>query len=266
MSEYSENTSLQTIANHLLTAKKKSYAIEPVHTSIEPYGIEGAYEVQAIQNASLIENGHRIVGRKIGLTALAVQHQLGVGQPDFGTLFDYMQIENEGQVLMSKLVQPKIEAEIAFVLKNDLNKTDHSLEEIMQAIDYAMPAFEIVDSRIKDWKISILDTISDNASSAYFVLGNDKRKLSYTELSNIQMDCYEDDVLVCSGSGQDCLGNPINSLKWLADQMTKLGTPLKSKDIVLSGAIGRMIPVKVGSTYQAKFSEFSKISITFVEG
>ncbi|MCM1959122.1 fumarylacetoacetate hydrolase family protein [Acinetobacter modestus] len=265
MSEYNDITDLHTIADHLLKAKKESYAIAPVHTNIQSYGIEGAYKVQAIQNASLIHTGHRIVGRKIGLTALAVQRQLGVGQPDFGTLFDYMQIENEGQILMSKLIQPKIEAEIAFVLKNDLDKTDHSLEEVMQAIDYAIPAFEIVDSRIKDWKISILDTISDNASSAYFVLGNDKRKLSYTELSNLQMDLYEDDVLVCSGSGQDCLGNPINALKWLADQMTKLGTPLKSNDIVLSGAIGRMITVKAGSTYQAQFSEFSKISITFVE-
>lgn len=266
MNEKYNDVELIKVANQLFKAKNESYAIEPVHAHIEQYAISGAYKVQALQTKYYQDKGHRIIGRKIGLTALAVQRQLGVGQPDFGTLFDYMQLENGCELSMSKLIQPKIEAEIAFVLKKDLDKTNHSLEEIIEAIDYSLPAFEIVDSRIKDWKISILDTISDNASSAYFVLGSGPQLLSYSELSSIQMECFEDNVLVCSGTGQDCLGNPINALKWLADQMAKLGTPLKSKDIVLSGAIGKMIPVKTGSTYQAQFTGFEKISITFVEG
>lgn len=149
---------------------------DPVKPLLESAGIDAAYAVQHLLTENALANGRRIVGRKIGLTSAAVQKQLGVDQPDFGVLFDDMEYGNAQEVPLSRLIQPKVEAEIAFVLERDLDAERPSLGHVLNAIGYALPAIEIVDSRVRDWKIGILDTIADNASSGLYVLGGSPKK------------------------------------------------------------------------------------------
>jgi 2-keto-4-pentenoate hydratase len=240
-----------------------SQAISPIRELVS--GQKQAYEIQEINTNYWKEKGQKIVGRKIGLTAPIVQKQLGVDEPDFGMLFDNMYIENEGNVSLSSLIQPKIEAELAFVLSKDLTGEDISIADVIAATDYVTPALEIVDSRIKEWNINICDTIADNASSALYVLGSSKTRLSSLDLQNVAMTLFEDDNKVSSGVGMDCLGSPLNSMLWLANKMVVLGRPLAAGDVVLSGAFGKMVNVKPSATYTAIFDDLGSVTVRFVK-
>lgn len=229
------------------------------HTAL----IEKAYAIQSLNTKHHLSKGKRIVGRKIGLTSLNVQKQLGVDQPDFGTLFDDMAVGDGELIDINRLIQPKIEAEIALVLKHDLLNKKHTVADIISATAYALPALEIVDSRVQDWKITLFDTISDNASSALFVLGTQPVYLSELDLPNLKMSLLEDGKVVSEGIGADCLGNPINSAKWLADILVELGNPLRAGDILMTGALGAMVNVKEKSNYTARIEGFSDVRAIF---
>jgi 2-keto-4-pentenoate hydratase len=218
--------------------------IAPISPEIGAQNVDAAYAIQSLNTQRWKADGRRIVGRKIGLTSAAVQNQLGVNQPDFGVLFADMQVAENVSIPYDRLSQPKIEAEIAMILGRDLPDPVLTLQDVQEAVDYLLPALEIVDSRILNWKIGIADTIADNASSGLFVLGSIPRTLDSLDLSNCAMALEADGRVVSHGLGAECLGHPMNAVLWLAQTLAERGDPLKAGDIVLSGALGPMIPLE----------------------
>jgi 2-keto-4-pentenoate hydratase len=194
-----------------------------------------------------------------------VQRQLGVDQPDSGVLFADMRVVTGATVASGKLLQPKVEAEIAFILADDLDG-DLSESRIRAAAGVAVPAVEIVDSRVRDWSISIIDTIADNGSSALFVLGSEATAATDLYFASRTMRLTQDGVVVSTGRGSDCLGSPLNALRWLARTAAENGSPLRAGHIVLSGALGPMVPVRPGSsTYVAEIDEIGSVEVSFAE-
>jgi 2-keto-4-pentenoate hydratase len=212
-----------------------------------------------------LEQGDRLIGRKIGLTSLAVQRQLGVDQPDYGMLFDDMAVPDGWEVSRRRLIQPKVEAEIALVLGRDLDDEQITVVDVIRAVDFALPAIEIVDSRIVDWKIGILDTIADNASSGLYVVGGSPRKLDGLELRACSMKMHCGKQEVSTGLGAACLGDPLSATWWLAKTMAGVGRPLRAGDTVLSGALGPMVTVKWGEVYEAQISGLSSVRAAFAK-
>lgn len=218
---------------------------------VDPTDAETAYAIQAINTRFWCGQGRRIIGRKVGLTAKAVQAQLGVDQPDFGVLFADMQVEDGGVIPHGKLLQPKAEAEIALLLKSDLASAGLTIEELYDAVEAVMPAIEIVDSRISDWKITFADTVADNGSSALFVVGEERHDPRKVDLYSCGMVLEVNGVVASVGAGAACLGHPMNAALWLARTLARRGEPLRSGDIVLTGALGPMVPIKAGDKVAA---------------
>jgi 2-keto-4-pentenoate hydratase len=235
----------------------------PVRDLIGADDIPLAYLVQEQIVSARESTANRRIGRKIGLTSPAVQAQLKVDQPDFGTLLGDMSVPPGEPVAYGRLLQPRIEAEIAFILASDIDDLDPSLEMVTRAAGVARPAFEIVDSRISSWDITIGDTVADNASSGLFVLGD--REVPLTELDPVavQMTMTQDGETVSSGNGAACLGNPLIALQWLARVAASVGDPLRAGEIILSGALGPMVPVVPGSSYHAVLTGLGEIHVSF---
>lgn len=229
----------------------------------ETHGIAGAdaaYAVAEINTrARLDETGRRIVGMKVGLTSKAVQQQLGVDQPDFGLLFDDMEYIHGDAVPMARLIQPKVEAEVAFVVGRDLTGAVPSWAEFVNALTYALPALEIVDSVIADWKITLVDTVADNASSALYVLGQQPVALGALDLGEVGMQMSINGAIVSVGTGAACLGHPLRAAYWLARTMAARGQPLKAGQVILSGALGPMVPLHAGDLVQARIGNLGSV-------
>lgn len=233
----------------------------------EQFGIaslEDAYAVQELNTLQALAAGRRLVGRKIGLTSKAVQQQLGVDQPDFGMLFADMEVADGGEIAMNRLIQPKAEGEIAFVLGRDLPNADTTLAELLSAVEYLLPALEIVDSAIEDWKITLVDTVADNASSALYVLGKQPTRLSALDLRLEGMLLEKNGQQASIGVGAACLGNPIDACLWLARTMAEVGRPLQAGDVLLSGALGPMTQVVAGDSLHLRLSRLGEVSCRFV--
>ena len=204
--------SLQNCATQLREAYDKSEYCAPIRDNFSDQSLESAYVIQQINTDYWLQQGRRIVGRKIGLTSIAVQKQLGVDQPDCGVLFaDMARLDGE-EIALTDVQQPKLEAEIAFVLGRDLRQKNHTLAEVISAIDYALPAIEIVGSRVRDWDISIVDTVADNASCGLFVLGSTPKKIQDLDLRLCGMSLLSKGDAVSVGVGAACLGNPMHAL------------------------------------------------------
>jgi 2-keto-4-pentenoate hydratase len=231
---------------------------------------EEALEVLSVRDRGLVAQ----FGQFVGGHALVVQRQFGVDQPDFGVLFEDMLVPSGGEVDWSRLISPKAEAEIAFVLGADLDgfgagaSPDTGVGEadrvaVAAAVDYAVAALEIVDSRVADWDITITDTVADNASSGLFVLGDRRVPLSEFAPLEVTMSLAKDGVLVSTGDGAACLGDPLNALVWVARMAASLGAPLRAGDVVLSGALGAMVTVEPGNEITAELSVLGAVSVTF---
>lgn len=256
---------IHSIAQILRQAEKDKIACSPIREIIGIEDIETAYTIQNINNKIRQENGARIVGRKIGLTSKAVQKQLGVDQPDYGALFHDMEVLTGDIIPWSETMQPKVEAEIAFVLGKDLPSADIGVVDILGAVDYALVSLEIVGSRIENWNIKITDTIADNASASHFVLGHRPMKLSDIDLINCKMQMTKNGKIVSEGTGAACLGSPINATLWLAQTMAKLGTPLRAGEIILSGALGPMSNAEAGDVFSCSIEGLGDVSVEFGE-
>ena len=237
--------------------------IPPLRDRLQQADGEGAYQVQEINTRSALAEGRRLVGRKIGLTSLAVQAQLGVDQPDFGMLFADMAVGDGEPVALSRLIQPKVEAEIALVIGRDLNQERHTYADIIRATEYALPAIEIVDSRIESWNIRFVDTVADNASSGLFVLGGRPLQLSAFDIAACSMVMKRGDEIVSRGTGRACLGSPLNAAVWLADVMARCGRPLGPGDIVLTGALGPMVVAAAGDRFDVVIEGLGQVSTVF---
>ena len=253
-------------AARLQTAGRTNVPCRPVRDLIGAFDVDLAYTVQQRLTRDRLAAGARIVGRKVGLTSPAVQRQLGVDRPDFGVLFDDMDVSDLPEVPSERLLQPKVEAEVAFVLGEDLTDGLPDAAHVRDAVTYAVAALEIVDSRIAGWDISFADTVADNASSGLFVLG--ERQLPLTEFSpvDVAMTMRLDGAVVSEGAGADCLGDPLLALTWLARTAWSYGEPLRAGEVVLSGALGPMAAVAPGSVVSADLGPLGGVATTFSEG
>jgi 2-keto-4-pentenoate hydratase len=255
-------TPLEEAANRLRNAYV-SGPIPPLRDVLEPTDAASAYRIQSLNTEFWRARGRRIVGRKIGLTAKAVQAQLGVDQPDYGVLFDDMAIADGGTLLGAKILQPKAEAEVALVLARDLSNPKATPEEVATASDCAVAAIEIVDSRIADWKISFADTVADNGSAAFFVLGGERRALAGLDLYTCGMVLEVNGSVASLGAGAACLGHPLNAAAWLVSTLATLDVGLKAGDIILTGALGPMVPLKPGDHVVAKVGGLGSASFNY---
>ena len=253
---------LSDLANEIVNAYTRE-AIPPLRHKADDTSVEVAYQIQDINTELWLEQGRKLIGRKIGLTSKAVQEQLGVDQPDYGMIWADSHIESNGTTSMSHYLQPKVEAEIAFVLNTDLSHKDISMSDLIHAIDYASPALEIVDSRIADWDITLFDTIADNASYGAIVMGEQQTALDEIDLVECKMQLTENGQVVSEGNGAACMGNPLNASLWLANIMVDNGRALQAGDIILSGALGAMVNAKNNSNYTASIEGLGEVVVNF---
>lgn len=264
----SESQTLRTIADALWQAQQQRpfKAVPPVREAIGALGADtlaNAYRVQQINTQRQVEAGARLVGRKIGLTSRAVQTQLGVDQPDFGMLFDHMAYSDGEEIPFAITQQAKVEAEIALVLEHDLPHERHTVADLLRATAFALPAIEVVGSRIADWDIRLADTVADNASSGLFVLGSMPVRLDAFDIVGCGMVMERRGDQVSVGAGAACLGNPLNAAIWLADTLARVGAPLRAGDIVLTGALGPMVAVRPGDVFAAHIEGLGVVRALF---
>ena len=255
---------IDAAAARLAAADERGVPCAPVRDLIGPDDVDAAYAVQSLLVAARRAQGAVVVGRKIGLTSKAVQAQLGVDQPDFGVLFAEMQYNGGDTIEHGVVLQPRAEAEIAFVLGRDL-ADGCDLAQVREAIDYAVAAIEVCGSRIADWDISLADTVADNASSGVYVLGPERRTLANFEPREVTMTMTIDREPASSGAGSECLGDPLEAVAWLARQARDFGDPLRAGQLVLSGALGPMRPVAPGSTVRAGLSGLGSVQFRMGE-
>ncbi|MCX5529300.1 fumarylacetoacetate hydrolase family protein [Streptomyces sp. NBC_00006] len=257
------NDAVAQAARRLLRAAADHVPCPPVRDLIGSDDVKAAYAVQELLTAHRLEAGGRVTGRKIGLTSPAVQRQLGVDQPDFGVLFADMSVEDGASVPVGGLLQPKVEAEIAFVLGADLADGPLDDAQIRAAVAHAVPALEIVDSRIADWDITFGDTVADNGSSALYVIGGPAKPLTEFEPVEADMTMKRHEETVSAGNGAACLGDPLTALGWLARTARDVGDPLRAGQVVLSGALGPMVPATAGDVFTADISGLGSVSVRF---
>lgn len=262
------NQRLTTIAEQLWQAEQTGEPTAPVRDLIAELAggddlLTLAYRIQQVNTQRRIDGGGRLVGRKIGLTSLAVQRQLGVDSPDFGALFADMAVGDGQEIAWSRLMQPKAEAEIALVLERDLPHEKHTVADLIGATAYALPAIEVVGSRIANWDIRLADTVADNASSGLFVLGTRPVRLARLDLAGCGMSMERRGEPVSVGAGAACLGNPLNAAVWLADTLARLGTPLRAGDVLMTGALGPMVAVQPGDVFTAQIEGLGSVSAVF---
>jgi 2-oxopent-4-enoate/cis-2-oxohex-4-enoate hydratase len=255
---------IEQLGDELHAALSECRVVEPLTNRHADITVDDAYAIQQRLNARRLAAGERIVGRKIGVTSQAVMNMLGVHQPDFGMLTNAM-VYNEGQAIEARtLIQPKAEGEIAFLLRRDLQGPGVTAADVLAATEGVMACFEIVDSRIRDWKIKIQDTVADNASCGVFVLGDrvvDPRGL---DLVTCGMVLEKNGEVVVTGAGAATMASPLNAMAWLANTLGRLGVPLKGGEVVLSGALGAMVPVKAGDNLRVAIGGIGGCSVRFV--
>jgi 2-keto-4-pentenoate hydratase len=242
---------VEKFADELLKAERERNPIDPLTDRVQ-LTIEDAYKIQKLIIKKKIESGAKIVGRKIGLTNKAMQRALGVYEPDYGHLLDIMEVYDGEAIKLSELIQPRIEVELAFIFNEDIRE-NVSYGSIVRAVEGVVPAFEVIDSRIKNWKIKIQDTIADNASSARFILGEKLTDIKLFDLRTIGVVVRRNGEIVQTGVGANVLNDPINSVMWLAKKLLELGDYIKAGDVVLSGSLIAPIDVNKGDAIEAEF-------------
>jgi 2-keto-4-pentenoate hydratase len=252
-----------TVLSLLTGARAAGRSCSPVRALLPPGDIAAAYAVQSAWVAGQVAAGDVVVGRKIGLTSPVVQAQLGVDQPDFGTLLASMDCAPGEPIETGRLLQPRIEAEVAFVLARDLTAPEIGPDDVLAATDSVAAALEIVDSRVAGWDISIVDTVADNASSGLFTLGRERRRPGDLDLAACRMLMWRGGEEVSAGSGAACLGHPAVAVAWLAAAARSYGHPLRAGETVLSGALGPMVPVRPGDVFTAEIGGLGRVTAAF---
>lgn len=259
---------IRAASQRLIRAQETGEPCAPVRDLIGTDDLAAAYAVQMGVVERRLAAGATVVGRKIGATSKAVQDQLGVDQPDFGYLLHDMDVSHGGKISMAGLLQPRVEAEVAFVLSHDVDPGDPddiTVADVREAVEVALPALEIVDSRIAGWDIGFTDTVADCASSGLYVVGADARPLTELEPRDVDMTLTINGEVRSSGNGAACLGDPLEALRWLAVQAARFGDPLRKGHLVLSGALGPFVPFAPGDEVLATISGFAPLRATFTD-
>ncbi|HWR30554.1 MAG TPA: 2-keto-4-pentenoate hydratase [Negativicutes bacterium] len=225
---------------------------------------DDAYKIQLYNIRAKIREGQRVVGKKIGLTSAAMQAMAGIDQPDFGYLLSDMEV-TDGKIPITRVMYPRIEGEIAFVLKKDLIGPNVTTLDVMLATDYVVAAFEVVDSRIKDFKVRFADTVADNASSGLYVLGTKRVKIEDVDFAQVGMTVYKNGEMINSGVGASALGNPAFCVAWLANKMLEYGECLKAGEVILSGALNAALEAKANDQFLVRFSKLGEVRVHFTE-
>jgi 2-keto-4-pentenoate hydratase len=268
MSFVTSPDSISAAVERLAEAQATRVPCAAVRDLIGTDDLPAAYAVQQGLVQARIDGGVSVVGRKIGATSKAVQDQLGVDQPDFGYLLSDMDVSSDAPVSMRTLVQPRVEAEVAFRLGEDINPASEdeiTIGLVRDAVDVALPALEIVDSRIERWDITFTDTVADNASSGLFVIGTDAKPLTAISPVDVVMTLTINGEVRSAGNGAACLGDPLEALRWLAVQAYRFGDPLRAGHLILSGALGPFVPFAAGDHVVATISGFAPLSVKFGE-
>ena len=249
-------------AELLLEAYRTREPVEPLREKYE-LALTDAYAIQQLQVQAWLDAGRVLQGHKVGLTSAAMQRQMGVDQPDYGVLRDDMFYAEHVPVDTSTFIAPRIEPEIAFVLKRDLSGPGVTLAAAAAAVDFVLPALEIIDSRIRDWRISIVDTIADNASSGGVVLGSRPVPLADVDLRLAGCNLFGNGDLSATGAGGAVLGSPLVSLVWLANTVGAHGVALRAGQVVLPGSVTAAKPVSAGDTWTATFAGVGTVTARF---
>lgn len=251
---------LRELADHLKKAELSNQAIARLENYAEGLDIDDAYRIQLLNVEKELKQGRRISGKKIGLTSAAMQNLLGVNQPDYGHLLDSMEIK-DAEMPYEAVLQPRVEGEMLFVLKNDLSGGNVTVDHVLAATDYIVAGIEVVGSRIENWKIGIIDTVADNASCGKYILG--KKKLKPQDFDRIaeSMSLYKNGELINQGSGAAVLGDPAYCVAWLANMMHSYGVSLKAGEVILSGALSAMIPVAKGDEVKVSFRNLGDVDL-----
>jgi len=272
MATVNSQDAISAAVDRLARAQATRVPCAPVRDLIGTDDLPAAYAVQQGLVQARLAAGATVVGRKIGATSEAVQNQLGVDQPDFGYLLDEMDVsdaarEGGAPISMRTLLQPRVEAEVAFRLGKDIDipGDEITLAVVRDAVEVALPALEIVDSRIAEWQIGFTDTVADCASSALFVVGTDAKPLSEVEPVDVVMSLTINGEERSAGTGAACLGDPLEALRWLAVQASRFGDPLRAGHLILSGALGPFVPFAPGDRVEASISGFDTLSVEFEE-
>ncbi|KRE55432.1 2-keto-4-pentenoate hydratase [Phycicoccus sp. Soil748] len=250
-------------AEQLLAAYATRTPVEPLTATYEDMTLEDAYAIQLLQVERRRDEGRVVRGHKVGLTSVAMQKLLGVTEPDYGHLLDDFFHLEHAPVPVSSFLQPRVEPEVAFVLKRPLKGPGVTVHEALRAVDFVLPALEIVDSRIRDWRIGLLDTIADNASSGAVVLGSTPTDVGAVDLRLAGATFHRNGQVVGTGAGGAVLGSPVNSLVWLANTVGARGITLEEGDVVLPGAVCAMVPVAAGDTFTATFAGLGSVTARF---
>jgi 2-keto-4-pentenoate hydratase len=253
----------QRLADQLWQADQTAVPIPPLTDQNPDLSIEDAYAIQSVNIDRRIQNGERICGRKIGLTSQPMQELLGVDEPDYGVLLDGMFVEDGDEIDLGRLVQPRVEAEMAFIMERDLEGPGANTASALRAIAGALPAVEIVDSRVADWKIKLVDTVADNASSGLIVMGGRLRRVDELDLRLVGVAVSRGGELIDTGAGAAALGNPARCVAWLANKLASFGAKLNAGDVVLPGAVHKMVPVQPGDVFRAEFAHLGAVTVRF---
>ncbi|KAB7623344.1 2-oxopent-4-enoate hydratase [Alkalilimnicola sp. S0819] len=255
---------IQHYGDELFEALRGRKAVAPITERESDFSIEDAYHISTRLLERRVAEGERVIGKKIGVTSKAVQRMLNVHQPDFGYLTDRM-LHANGDALpaSTEMIAPRAEGEIAFILKRDLIGPGVTNAQVLAATECVMPCFEIVDSRIKDWKIKIEDTIADNASCGVFVLGDTALTPRQFDLVSCGMVMQKNGEVVATGAGAAALGSPVNCVTWLANTLGEFGIPLKAGEIILSGSLVPLLPVAPGDHVHVSIGGLGTASVRF---
>lgn len=253
----------QAVAQSLFDALNANERIAPVRTQLPDGDLTAAYQTQTAFNQMRLDAGQRLVGRKSGFTNPAVMELMGVTQPVSGLLFDVMDVPNRGEIPANKVVHPKIEAEIAFIMGADLAHEQITTADIMRATDYMTAAIEIVDTRIADWAGKAIDMVADNVGASHFTLGHKVRLLDQFDVAEAKTEIFVNGQSQGTGAGMNVIGSPLNSVCWLANQMVAQGTPIQEGDVILSGSLGPMILVEKGSHVEVVIEGAGSVSVAF---
>lgn len=254
---------IKALADLLYQAERERRSVPPLTQQNPDLTIDDAYAIQLANVQRVVGEGQVISGKKIGLTSPGIQKQLGVSEPDYGHLFAAMDC-TDGRIETDALLQPKIEGELAFILKSDLSGGQVTAQDVRDATDYVVAAFEIVDSRVADWKIKLVDTVADNASSGRYVLGATRLGVEEVDLAGVQMKLFQNGELVGEGSGSAVLGDPCKAVAWLANRLWDYGVTLQQGEVILSGAFSAAPAAQKGDSFTAEFSSFGNVEAQFV--